>query len=408
MGILIRNREAFERVKEVNAIVFDKTGTLTQGKFGVSQVIALDNNEEELLRLAAAVELNSEHVIAQAIVAYAQKKGLPLPPVTQFKALPGRGAQGVVEGRKILVGGLNLLNEMNIKLENNQIIDLVRKGQTVVLVIEAERLLGAITLSDKIRKESFEAVKKLKARGIKVYMLTGDSSEVAQEVAAQLEIDDFFAQVLPHQKAKKIKLLQEKGYKVAMVGDGINDAPALVSADVGIAIGAGTDVALESADIILVKNNPQDVVKIIDFAQKTYFKMVQNLWWAAGYNIIALPLAAGVLSKWGIVINPAVGALLMSLSTVIVALNSQTLRKYGPKEEKIKEIKYITQDPVCGMEVKEDQAKFKIKKDNQVIYFCSAHCQEEFEKHSEKYLVKIKKQKERPAAETYIHHHHHH
>lgn len=326
-GILIRDRRAFEMMKDVDAVVFDKTGTLTLGKFGVSDVVSFIS-EEELLKLTASVELNSEHIIAKAIVEYAKEKGMETPQTREFKALPGRGTYGKVGNKEVYVGSPNLLKEMNLEITNDRIKELQSQGKTVVFTVVDGKLVGAFALSDRIRKESYEAIKKLKEAGIKVYMLTGDAEEVAEWVAKELDIDDYFAQVLPEEKAEKIKLLKEKSLKVAMVGDGINDAPALVTADVGIAIGAGTDVAIESAHIILVRNDPRDVVKVAELSRKTYSKMIQNLWWAGGYNIFAIPLAAGVLSNYGIIVNPAIGALLMSLSTVIVAINSQTLRKY--------------------------------------------------------------------------------
>ncbi|MDY0231494.1 MAG: heavy metal translocating P-type ATPase [Candidatus Saccharicenans sp.] len=330
-GILIRDRRAFEAAKSVNAVVFDKTGTLTEGKFGVNrvQLVAQSpslSSEDELLRLAAAVEMNSEHVISRAIVSRAQSLNLSIPQVQDFKAIPGKGVSSRVDGKLVQVGGASLLEELNLALEDESLKMLMKKGQTTVLVIVDGRPAGAIALSDKIRDESSEAIKKLKQMEIKVFMLTGDSEEVAKAVSEELDLDEYFSQVLPHEKAEKIKLLKSRGFQVAMVGDGLNDAPALATADVGIAIGAGTDVAIESADIILVKNNPTDVPKIINISRKTFSKMVQNLWWAAGYNIIAIPLAAGILYGQGILISPALGAVLMSLSTVIVALNSQTLR----------------------------------------------------------------------------------
>ncbi|MEM3641349.1 MAG: copper-translocating P-type ATPase, partial [Candidatus Bathyarchaeia archaeon] len=348
-GILIRDRRAFEMVKDVNAIVFDKTGTLTMGKFGVTDMVSFIK-EDRLLKLAASVEINSEHIIAKAIVSYAEKKGIKVPQAKDFKAIPGKGAYGRVGNKEVYVGSIALLNDMKIVVNDQRIKDLQEQGKTVVFAVVDGKLAGAFALSDSIRKESYEAVKKLKENGLKVYMLTGDSEEVARWVAKELEVDDYFAQVLPDKKAEKIKFLREKGNKVAMVGDGINDAPALVTADVGIAIGAGTDVAIESADIILVKNDPRDVTKVIDLSQKTYSKMVQNLWWAAGYNIITIPLAAGILSGIGVVLPAAVGALIMSLSTVIVAFNSQTLRKYEPKGVKFVEEKRLVTDPVCGMQ----------------------------------------------------------
>ncbi|EDP73653.1 heavy metal translocating P-type ATPase, partial [Hydrogenivirga sp. 128-5-R1-1] len=325
-GILIRDRRAFEQAKDLTAIIFDKTGTLTEGKFGVVDFVSYID-ENELLRLAYSVEKNSEHIIAKAIVQFAKEKGLHPADPEKYKTIPGKGAYAVINGKEIYVGSPNLLKELNIQINDGKIKKLQEERNTVIFVVVNGKLAGAFALADKIKSESYEAVKKLKEMGIKVYMLTGDSEQVAKSVSEKLGIDDYFAQVLPHQKAEKVKLLQQKGYKVAMVGDGINDAPALVTADVGIAIGAGTDVAIESADIILVKSNPADVPKVIKLSKVTYSKMVQNLWWAAGYNIVAIPLAAGVLYNYGIVIQPAVGALLMSISTVIVAINSQTLRK---------------------------------------------------------------------------------
>jgi len=384
-GILIRERTAFEAVKDVNAIVFDKTGTLTLGEFGVSDVVAFIP-ERELLSLTASVELNSEHIIAKAIIDYAKKKGVKILEVEDFKALPGRGAYGKIGGKEVYVGSPNLLGEMKIDVNDERIKKLQSQGKTVVFTVVDGKLAGAFALSDRIRKESYEAIRKLKELGLKVYMLTGDSEEVARWVASELGIDDYFAQVLPDKKAEKIRFLKEKGFKVSMVGDGINDAPALVTADVGIAIGAGTDVAIESADIILVRNDPRDVVKLIDLSRKTYAKMAQNLWWAAGYNIVTIPLAAGILYNYGFVLPPAIGALIMSLSTVIVAFNSQTLRKYEPKGVEFKEKKHVAVDPVCGMKITPEKAYGKIEHQGYVIYFCSKHCQEEFEKHPRKYI----------------------
>lgn len=329
-GILIRNRKAFEMIRNLDAVVFDKTGTLTLGKFGVSDVVSFVP-EEELLKLTASVELNSEHIIAKAIVEYVEEKGIGIPQSDEFKAMPGKGAYGRVDKKTVHVGSPNLLKEMEVELDNEEIKEFQEQGKTVVFTLVDGKLAGAFGLSDSIRKESYEAVKELKKAGLKVYMLTGDSEEVAHWVSKELGVDDYFAQVLPNEKAEKIRLLKESGYRVAMVGDGVNDAPALVTADVGVAIGAGTDVAIESADIILVKNDPRDVPKVMDLSGKTYSKMVQNLWWAAGYNIIAIPLAAGILHNFDIVLSPAIGALIMSLSTVIVAFNSQTLRKYEPR-----------------------------------------------------------------------------
>jgi P-type Cu2+ transporter len=331
-GILIRDRKAFEEIRDVNAVVFDKTGTLTTGQFGVTDVVAYIS-EDALLSLTASVEQNSEHIIAKAIVEHAKMKVKKIPQATGFKAIPGKGAEAKVGASRVYVGSPNLLKELRIEINDERIVELQRQGKTVVFCVVDGKLVGAFALADKIREESRVAVQELKAKGVKVYMLTGDAEEVARGVSKELGIDDYFAQVLPNQKAEKIKSLKDQGYKVAMVGDGINDAPALVTADVGIAIGAGTDVAIESADIILVKNDPRDVPRVAELSKKTYSKMVQNLWWAAGYNIFAIPLAAGILTGLGVVIDPAVGAIFMSLSTVIVAINSQTLRRYEPKTE---------------------------------------------------------------------------
>jgi Cu2+-exporting ATPase len=328
-GILIRDRKAFEMVKDVDAVVFDKTGTLTEGKFGVTDVIAYIP-EEKLLAITAGIEQHSEHIIAKAIVTYANDKAVKISSAKDFKALPGKGAYGKVGEDEIYVGSPSLLKELGIEASDERIVRLESQGSTTISTVVNGKLAGVFALLDRIRKESKEATSQLRALGVKVYMLTGDSEEVARVVAKELDITDYFAQVLPDQKAERIKELQAKGYKVAMVGDGINDAPALVTADVGVAIGAGTDVAIESADIILVKNDPRAVLKVRELSKKTYSKMVQNLWWATGYNIVAIPLAAGVLYGYGVLLPPAVGALFMSLSTVIVALNSQTLRKYDP------------------------------------------------------------------------------
>lgn len=325
-GILIRDRRAFENLRNVNAVVFDKTGTLTLGKFKVSSVVSF-TDEEEVLKLTLGLEANSEHIIAKEIVRYAKDRGISAPYVKEFNALPGKGVYGKVEGKEVYVGNESLLEDLGIKIEDEEIERLKSQGRTPVFVLSSKKLLGVIFLADEVREESREAVERLKKTGIDVFMLTGDIEEVADRVSKELGIDEYFARVLPHKKQEKIKILKEKGYRVAMVGDGINDAPALVTADVGIAIGAGTDVAIESADIILVKNNPRDVVEAINLSRETYKKMVQNLWWAAGYNTIAIPLAGGILASIGFFLSPAVGAMLMSLSTVIVAINAQTLNK---------------------------------------------------------------------------------
>ena len=343
-GILIRDRKAFEMMKDINTVVFDKTGTLTMGQFGVSDIVSF-GSEDELLRLTASVEKNSEHIIGKALVDYAEKKGVKIAEAQGFKAIPGKGAKGIIGGKEIFVGGPIILEELKIKFDDKRVAALQQEGKTVIFSVVDGKLIGVFALSDKVREESRQAVQVLKARGVNVYMLTGDAEAVAKGVSKELGIDDYFAQVLPDQKAEKIKSLKEKGYRVAMVGDGINDAPALVTADVGIAIGAGTDVAIESADIILVKNDPRDVHKVADLSKRTYSKMVQNLWWAAGYNIFAIPLAAGILVNLGLIVDPAVGAILMSLSTVLVAINSQTLRRYEPKFETAEMEKKQTSGP---------------------------------------------------------------
>lgn len=325
-GILIRDRSAFERLRIITTIVFDKTGTLTQGKFGVNELVSL-KPENELLKLAASVEQNSEHILAKAIVDYAKSKHIELLPVQDFEAVTGKWVGARVEGSEVLIGGPKLLKEKGIITHNEKIEQMIRNGQTVLYCIVDNELWGAFGLSDIIRRESRQAIKRFNQMGIKVYMLTGDAKQAAKAVADELGINDYYAEVLPDEKSKKIEELKQKGEKVAMVGDGVNDAPALVAADIGIAVGAGASVAIESADIVLVNNNPEDVLKTIEFSRKTYSKMVQNLWWAAGYNVITMPLAAGVLYNYGIIVDPAIGALLMSLSTIIVALNSQTLRK---------------------------------------------------------------------------------
>jgi len=326
-GILIRNREAFERAKDVQVVVFDKTGTLTEGKFEVTDIIPLDElGEEEILRYAATLESHSSHPIAQGIVDKARELGINPYNIDESKVLPGKGVQGIINGKEVLVVSPGFLKGKGLWKEDERVNKVLEQGKTVVFLVLGEKLVGALALADKIRPESREAIKRLHEMGIKAYMLTGDNAKVAKWVAEELGLDGFFAEVLPHQKSEKIKELQEKGFIVAMVGDGINDAPALIQADVGIAIGAGTDVAIESADIILVKNDPRDVITAIHLAKATYRKMVQNLAWATGYNTFAIPLAAGVLYSYGILLSPALGALLMSLSTVIVAINAKFLK----------------------------------------------------------------------------------
>jgi Cu2+-exporting ATPase len=323
-GLLIRNRAAFEKARNLQAIIFDKTGTLTEGKFGVTDTVILDGSldESQLLSYAASVEQNSEHPIAKGIVNSA-KKAMK---VADFKSIPGKGAQGKVEGKEVKVVSPGYLRENKIEFENGKIDELGAQGKTVVFVLVDGKLQGAIALGDVIRKESRTAIARLKQMGIQAMMLTGDNQQVAEYVAKELGLDDYFAEVLPDQKAAKVREVQSRGLIVAMTGDGVNDAPALAQADVGIAIGAGTDVAVETADIVLVRSNPADAVDIIALAKATYRKMVQNLIWATGYNAFAIPLAAGVLFSYGIILSPAMGAVLMSLSTVIVAANARILK----------------------------------------------------------------------------------
>jgi Cu2+-exporting ATPase len=326
-GLLIRDRSAFERARNLNAIVFDKTGTLTEGRFGVTDAIALgDKTEDEILRLAASLESQSEHPIARGVVRAAEKKGIAFPAPREFKAIPGKGAECMVEGQNIKVVSPGYLKERDLTVDDERVRKVADEGKTVVHVIVNDRVQGAIALADMIRPESRDALARLKAMGVQVMMLTGDARPVAEWVARELGLDDFFAEVLPDQKASKIEEVQSRGLIVAMIGDGVNDAPALTQADVGIAIGAGTDVAIESADIVLVRSDPRDVTAIVRLARATYDKMVQNLWWATGYNALAIPLAAGVLYRLGILLSPAAGAVLMSLSTVIVAVNARFLR----------------------------------------------------------------------------------
>ncbi len=328
-GLLIRDRAGFERARKLDAVVFDKTGTLTEGRFGVQGVARLgDLDEDELLRLAAGLETRSEHPIAQGIVEAAQDKGLQIPEAADFENLSGRGAKAQVEGRTILVVGPGYLREQAIGVDEDAVAKLREGGKTLVYVLEDERPLGAIALADLIRDESREAIRRLQAMGIDCLMLTGDAEAVAKSVADELGLSAYFAEVLPDEKAKRIEDVQRDGRIVAMVGDGVNDAPALVQADLGIAIGAGTDVAVKSADIVLVESDPRSVADVIELSRATYGKMIQNLFWATGYNAAAIPLAGGVGYGVGILLSPAVGAALMSLSTVIVAINAKLLGRF--------------------------------------------------------------------------------
>src|SRR5690606_7166804 len=323
-GLLIRNRTAFENARLITAIVFDKTGTLTKGAHELQEVKSLrkEYDDEELLRLASGIEQHSEHYIAQGLLRKVKSLDIPVPKSEHFKYLPGVGVEGVVEGKNIKVAGPQYLREHHIHLaaENENL------SGTVVYVLIENEVAGYFTFADQIRESSSEAIQILSGAGIKNLLLTGDNETVAQNVSETLHMDGFLANVLPHQKLEKIKALQDKGEYVAMTGDGVNDAPALAQADVGIAVGSGTDVAAETADIILVNSDPQDIARLILFGKATYNKMIQNLWWAAGYNIIAIPLAAGILYKWDILLSPAIGAVLMSFSTIAVAINAQLLK----------------------------------------------------------------------------------
>ncbi len=324
-GLLIRNRTAFENARRITTVMFDKTGTLTRGTFEVSDVQAHGDGTDEkgILRLAAALEQSSEHPIGRGILRRAEEQGVKAPAARDFEAIKGKGVQGRVDGRQVAVVSPGYLQEQGLEVPRGAE---ARAGVTRVFVQADGKVLGSIGLSDAIRPESYDAIRRLQKRGIKCWMITGDNRETARAVAEELSMDGFFAEVLPDQKQSKVEELQNGGEFVAMTGDGVNDAPALARADIGIAIGSGTDVAAATADIILVNSNPQDVTSLILFGQATYTKMLQNLAWATGYNVVAIPLAAGVLYSAGILLSPAVGALLMSLSTVIVSINARLLR----------------------------------------------------------------------------------
>ena len=330
-GLLIRNRTAFEESRKISVIVFDKTGTLTKGEFGVTRTKSLSEKyaEDEILRLASALEQNSEHPIAVGIIAKMKEKKLNLPAAKNFEAITGKGVQANVEGKLTKVVSPGYLKEENISVPEGAF---GSEAETIVFVIVENQLAGYIALADEIRTESKAAIQQFKNNSIKVYMATGDNETVAKAVSEELNLDGYYAEVLPDQKVKIVKELQSKNEFVAMTGDGINDAPALAQADVGIAVGSGTDIAAETADIILVNSNSRDILNLILFGKATYRKMIQNLAWATGYNAIAIPLAAGVLYSTGFVLSPAVGAVLMSLSTVIVAINAKLL-SVGKKQE---------------------------------------------------------------------------
>ncbi|MGH2682865.1 MAG: heavy metal translocating P-type ATPase, partial [Actinomycetota bacterium] len=330
-GVLVRNRLALEQARDLDVVVFDKTGTLTRGELGVVGVATSDGRtEEEALALAAGLEADSEHALARAIVAEARRRGVQPRAVRSFEALKGRGIRGTVDSHQVHLGGPRLLDSLGTAPVGDLREAAERwssEGKTVVSLVEEGKVSAVFALADVIRDESREAVSRLGKMGIRVAMITGDSEDVARWVARELGIAEYFAEVLPEHKAMRVKELHAQGNVVAMVGDGVNDAPALVQADVGIAIGAGTDVAIESADVILVRDDPRDVARVVELSRASYRKMIQNLVWATGYNAAALPLAAGVLAPWGILLPPAVGALLMSVSTVVVAFNAQLLRR---------------------------------------------------------------------------------
>jgi Cu2+-exporting ATPase len=325
-GLLIRNRTAFENARKITLLAFDKTGTLTKGNFGVSRYGSLneDYSDEDILKYAGALESKSEHPLAMGIMQKIKQEEIEIPEAKNFNAISGKGVEAEVKGKKVSVLSPNAARE-KVKEIPDQVFK--NEQETVVLVMIEEKLTGFIALGDEIREESYEAVKTLKNNGLKVYMMTGDNDKVARSVSEELNLDGYFAEIMPDQKLEKIKEFQDQGEFVAMTGDGVNDAPALATADVGIAVGSGTDVAAETADIILVNSNPRDIASLVVFGKETYKKMIQNFIWATGYNVVAIPLAAGVLYSAGILISPALGAVLMSASTVIVAINAQLLKR---------------------------------------------------------------------------------
>lgn len=325
-GLLVRNRAAFENARKTNAVIFDKTGTLTEGQFGVTDIMPVGVSEKELMEIAYAIESNSEHPIAKGIVTEGKKRGIALRSVTDYQNVTGQGLKAKIDGQEILIGSPGFMRSQQISFNEAELGKLSAEGKTVIYILAGQTLLGAIALSDIVRASSRPAIEALRAMGIESYMVTGDNQRSAAYVASQLGIEHVFAEVLPNEKALKIDEIHKLGKKVAMTGDGVNDAPALAKADLGIAIGAGTDVAIETADIILVKSNPQDVVNLIKLSRATYRKMVQNLIWATAYNLVALPLAAGILYNQGVVITPALGAVLMSTSTIIVSINARLLK----------------------------------------------------------------------------------
>ncbi|WP_244458903.1 heavy metal translocating P-type ATPase [Roseomonas fluvialis] len=332
-GLLIRDRAAFERARALQVVVFDKTGTLTEGRFGVAAVVPLGVGFDEaaVLRLAAGLESSSEHPIAKGVLRGAEARGIVPPAATEFRNLPGEGARATIEGVAVEVVSPGTLRRRDVEVTDARVAEEQAAGRTVVFVTADGALAGAVALADVVRPESREAVRQLRALGLRCMMLTGDARPVAEQVGRELGLDEVRAEVLPHQKSEVVQSIQARGLTVAMVGDGVNDAPALAQSDLGIAIGAGTDVAAEAADIVLVRNDPRDVVAILALARATYARMAQNLAWATGYNVVAIPLAAGVGVPWGILLTPAVGAALMSLSTVVVAVNARLLGRQGER-----------------------------------------------------------------------------
>lgn len=328
-GLLIRKRPQFEKARKINAVIFDKTGTLTEGKFGVTDIQTFNNIDENiLLSYAATIENESEHPIARGILNEAKLKELELLEMSNFNSITGVGIEGTIDDKQVKVVSPGYVRKQKIDFDDKNFNKWSEQGKTVVFLLVNEELAGAIALADKIKESSKLTIEQLHKRNIKAIMLTGDNQKVANYVAEQIGIDEVYAEVMPNEKADKVAEIQERGLVVAMTGDGINDAPALTKADVGIAVGAGTDIAMDSADIVLVDSNPKDILAIFSLSKRTYNKLVQNLIWATGYNVIALPLAAGVLAPWGIILSPAVGAILMSLSTIIVAINAQLLHRF--------------------------------------------------------------------------------
>jgi len=329
-GVLVRERLALEQARTIDTVLFDKTGTLTQGLYGVTEILPVEGTPDEIVSRAASVDYYSEHPIASAIVREAKVRKLKPVPASKFERIPGKGAQAIIDGMTVKVGSYALLKNDNVAVPvsvKEKLTALAKEGKTIIFVLSGRVFSGALALADVVRPESVEAIKTLHSMGIKVAMVTGDSEEVAKYISEELGLQEYYAKVLPGEKAEKVKMLQAKGERVAFVGDGVNDAPALTQANLGIAIGAGTNVAIESAGIILVRNDPRDIPKVIRLSRLTYRKMIQNLWWAAGYNIVAIPLAGGVLAPWGIFLEPAVAAILMSVSTVVVAFNAVLLQR---------------------------------------------------------------------------------